>query len=196
LGTYKEPRGNYCPVGALLTLRLHRHGLSYAMLNSRPKIQNIVLSILAVLLLAGWLAPSSHAAGKLPRFATLRADKVNLRAGPGVRYPISWIFVRKSLPVEILAEFELWRKIRAQDGTEGWVHKSLLSGRRSAVITGKVRTLYRRANDDLPVLRAEAGVQAGLLSCKAKWCKLRVGGTEGWLKRNQIWGTYHDENFD
>jgi SH3-like domain-containing protein len=156
----------------------------------------VFLLALSGLLLTSWLTANANAAGNAPRFASLRADKVNLRAGPGVRYPISWIFVRKSLPVEILAEFELWRKIRSQDGTEGWVHKSLLSGRRSAIITGKVRTLYRRADGDVPVLRAETGVQAGLLTCKASWCKLRIGGTDGWLRRNQIWGTYKGENFD
>ena len=154
----------------------------------------MLLSILA--LAVCWIAETAQAQQKTPRFASLRADKVNLRAGPGVRYPISWIFVRKSLPVEILAEFELWRKVRSQDGTEGWVHKSLLSGRRTAVVTGRVRTLFRRAKGDVPVLRAEPGVQGRLLACQKNWCKLQIGGTEGWLKRNQIWGTYIGENFD
>ncbi|MBT3700232.1 MAG: hypothetical protein HOG12_01865, partial [Alphaproteobacteria bacterium] len=73
----------------------------------------VFLLALSGLLLTSWLTANANAAGNAPRFASLRADKVNLRAGPGVRYPISWIFVRKSLPVEILAEFELWRKIRS-----------------------------------------------------------------------------------
>jgi SH3-like domain-containing protein len=156
----------------------------------------IVPITLFVLVVTDLYVSTAVAEGKLPRFASLRADKVNLRAGPGVRYPISWIFVRQELPVEILAEFELWRKIRSQDRTEGWVHKSLLSGRRSAMVTGRVRTLYRRAGGNVPVLRAEPGVQARLLSCKADWCRLRIGGTEGWLKRQHIWGTYNKENFD
>ena len=162
----------------------------------RPNIAKGLLAGLALLFLATLVTPVAEAAGKLPRFASLRSDKVNLRAGPGVRYPISWIFVRKFLPVEILAEFELWRKIRSQDGTEGWVHKSLLSGKRSAVVIRKVRMLYRNAGGAVPVLRAEPGVQAGLLKCKENWCKLRVGGTDGWLKRNQIWGVYKGEDFD
>ncbi len=152
-------------------------------------------SILFVLLFC-WTAPVTEAAGKLPRFASLRADKVNVRAGPGVRYPISWIFVRKGLPVEIIAEFELWRKVRDIEGTEGWVHKSLLSGHRSAIVTGKVRTLYRRLNGSVPVLRAEAGVQGGLLACRDKWCRMRISGTDGWLRRGHIWGAYDAENFD
>jgi SH3-like domain-containing protein len=155
-----------------------------------------LLLVLSAILLSGWLVSSVHAQGKLPRFASLRSDKVNLRAGPGVRYPVSWVFVRKSLPVEILAEFELWRKVRSRDGTEGWVHKSLLSGRRSAIITGRVRTMYRRPDGDVPVLRAEAGVQGRLLTCKGNWCSLKIGGTEGWLRRNHIWGAYKGEFFD
>ena len=166
-------------------------------MHSHLSIRRITtLVTLAALLLVGWTTTKASAEGKLPRFASLRSDKVNLRAGPGVRYPISWIFVRQSLPIEILAEFELWRKIRSQSGTEGWVHKSLLSGRRSAVVTGKVRTLFRRAEGDVPVLRAEPGVQGRLMACKGNWCKMKIGGTTGWLKRQHVWGTYRAENFD
>ncbi|HKH69397.1 MAG TPA: SH3 domain-containing protein, partial [Reyranella sp.] len=62
----------------------------------------------------------------IPRFASLRSDEVNVRTGPGPRYPIDWVFKRKAMPVEIVAEFENWRKIRDWQGASGWVHQSLL----------------------------------------------------------------------
>ena len=143
-----------------------------------------------------WSWVATAAEGNLPRFVSLLADKVNLRAGPGVRYPINWIYLREGLPVEVIAEFELWRKIRDYEGTEGWVHKSLLSGRRTAIITRSTRTLYRRPGGTVPVLRAQAGVRGRLLACDGKWCRMRIAGTEGWLPRKAVWGVYAAENFD
>ena len=140
--------------------------------------------------------PRSLAAGELPRFVSLRADKVNVRAGPGVRYPIAWVFLRQGLPVEIVAEFELWRKIRDRDSAEGWIHKNLLSGNRSAIIKGGIQTLFRRPGGTIPVLRAEPGVQGRLLACQKTHCRLRIAGTEGWLRRKNLWGVYGHEIFD
>ena len=159
-------------------------------------LAHVLTLVLLMSLSLTWHTHQADAAGKLPRFVSLRADKVNLRVGPGVRYPISWIYARKNLPVEIVAEFELWRKIRDREGTEGWVHKSLLSGRRSAIIGRGVQTLYRRAAGTIPVLRAEGGVQARLLACQKSYCRLRIAGIDGWIERSKIWGVYPNEVFD
>lgn len=142
------------------------------------------------------VASRAQTAGELPRYVSLRADKVNVRVGPGVRYPISWVYLRKGLPVEIVAEFELWRKIRDRDSVEGWVHKSLLSGNRSAIVRGGVQTLFRQAGGSVPVLRAEAGVQGRLMACNKSHCRLRIAGTDGWIARQKIWGVYPGEVFD
>ncbi|MGH7088184.1 MAG: SH3 domain-containing protein, partial [Stellaceae bacterium] len=88
---------------------------------------------------------SATAAAKdetLPRFESLRADLVNLRAGPGTSYPIQWVYQRRGLPVEVTAAFDVWRRVRDSDGTEGWVHERMLTRRRDAVVTGAVRTLH------------------------------------------------------
>ena len=80
----------------------------------------------------------------IPRFASLKSDEVNVRTGPGPRYPIDWVFVRKTMPVEVLAEVDTWRKVRSLDGTEGWVHQSMLTGRRTAIVIGsETRRLYK-----------------------------------------------------
>ena len=99
---------------------------------------------LVVLLAARAASPACAQAGRstglpLPRFVSLAADRVNVRFGPGKQYPINWVFARKGLPVEIIEEFDTWRKIRDYDGEEGWIHSSLLSSRRTIMVTGDVR---------------------------------------------------------
>jgi SH3-like domain-containing protein len=98
--------------------------------------------LVAFLFLLGLLAGTACAeAGlALPRFVSLRSDEVNLRTGPGTNYPVEWVYVRRGLPVEIIAEFDNWRKVRDIEGTVGWIHKSLLSGKRMAVILGEEET--------------------------------------------------------
>ncbi|MDA0702039.1 MAG: SH3 domain-containing protein [Proteobacteria bacterium] len=130
----------------------------------------------------------------LPRFASLRADEVNVRTGPGPRYPVEWVFVRRNMPVEIVAEFDTWRRIRDWQGTEGWAHKSMLSGHRTVMMQGEVRTLRREPTEDSPaVARAETGVVGSLEACDSGWCRVEISGFEGWLKSNEFWGVYPDE---
>ena len=153
--------------------------------------------VLLVALLAGLAGQPGQAAQDLPHFASLRADRVNVRTGPGVRYPIAWVFVRQGLPVEITAAFELWRKIRDIDGEEGWIHTSLLSRERAAIITGEVRPLYRDPDAaSLPVALAEPGVMGRVLRCREAWCELAIGRIRGWTQRTSLWGVYPDEEIE
>ena len=133
----------------------------------------------------------------LPRFATLRTNEANLRTGPGTRYPIEWVFVHQGLPVEITAEYDIWRRIRDSEGTEGWVHKAELSGKRAAIITGATRDLHRRDDAQTPVLaHLEVGAIGQLLSCKITWCKVNFGGIKGYLRKGDFWGAYPNEGFE
>ena len=145
------------------------------------------------------LAPQCAAAATdlpTPRFVSLRADKVNVRTGPGVRYPIVWVFQRRGQPVEVTAEYDLWRRIRDVDGAFGWVHTSLLSGERSVVVAG-LSTLYRRPDGgSVPVARAEPGVLGRVLACSGAWCRLALGSLRGWTRRTNLWGIYPGEEFD
>lgn len=144
---------------------------------------------------AGDAKSAFHDSGlPLPRFVSLAADEVNARTGPGLRYPIEWVFRKKSLPVEIVREFDGWREIRDIGGDSGWVHKSLLSGERSVIITEEQRILRSRDNDDSkPLVRLEPGVVAALDKCDGNWCKISVGDYKGWLHRDQLWGVYAAE---
>lgn len=142
-------------------------------------------------------AVSSGASGQpLPRFASLRANEVNLRTGPGKRYPIDWVIKRQGMPVEITAEYDMWRRVRDHDGTEGWVHKATLSGKRMVLTIGAVHDLHRHDEDQSPVLaRLEAGVVGQLLSCGPEWCQLKFNDIKGYLRKNAVWGVYPHEVF-
>jgi SH3-like domain-containing protein len=128
----------------------------------------------------------------VPRFVALRSDEVNLRAGPGTRYPIDWVYKRRDLPVEILREFEVWRLVQDSDGIKGWVHQATLTGRRSFIVTGGDATLRRDAQDSASAVAVlKPGVIGHIRSCAANsdWCQIQVGDYRGYLKRSQFWGT-------
>ncbi len=157
---------------------------------------------LGVLLLAGLAGPPAlMAAGKgtglpLPRFVSLRANEVNLRTGPGVQYPVDWVYLRQSLPVEIIAEYGTWRKVRDWQGTQGWVHQSMVAGLRTFIVTGGTRTVRRKGDAGSPaVATLEAGVIGKLLSCPDLngWCRVEVDGNKGWLRRVDFWGVLRSE---
>jgi len=132
----------------------------------------------------------------LPRFAALRTDDVNMRAGPGFRYPIMWVYKRRGLPMEIEREFEVWRLVEDPDGTKGWVHEATLTGRRTFLVQGTDATLRARPNDDSrAVAILKVGVIGRIRSCDAgsEWCRVDVRDYSGYLKRSQFWGTLPGE---
>ena len=134
---------------------------------------------------------------RIPRFVTLRAEEANARTGPGTQYPIEWRFMRRGMPVEITGQFGQWRKIRDWQGAEGWVHQSLVSGRRAMVVTGIPRVLRRRAGEDAsPLAQVEPGVIGRLMECDPGWCRVEIQGYRGWLKRTEFWGVYPGEKVE
>ena len=131
---------------------------------------------------------------KPPYFVSLGASEVNLRTGPGVRYPIDWVYRRRALPVEVIGVFDHWRQIRDWQGTEGWVHQNMLSQRRTFIVTGERRLLRREPGAESAVVATvEAGVVGRLRSCSDDWCEVEIGGQRGWLARQEFWGTYPAE---
>lgn len=137
----------------------------------------------------------------VPRFVSLKTDKVVVRVGPNKNHDVKWLYQRVGLPVEITAEFETWRRIRDSDGTEGWVYHSLLSGRRTGVVTAKAKDAMVPVYDsaDLKgrvVAQLERGVQGSVKRCNAGWCKITGQGFDGWIQQDRLWGVYPDEKFD
>jgi SH3-like domain-containing protein len=134
----------------------------------------------------------------IPRYVSLADEKVIMRTGPGLRYPIKWIYQRQKLPVEVIQEFDTWRKVRDIDGDDGWVHQSLLTGIRTVMVKGENPvSLYREADDGSAVLaRFEPGVVARATSCAGTWCEVTSGGYSGFAQRKFLWGIYDSEDFD
>lgn len=134
----------------------------------------------------------------LPRFVSLKSDKVYVRTGPSVRYPIRWIYQRADLPVEIVEEFDVWRKIMDAEGEGGWVSQTLLSGERTALIKGDDLAPVREKPEESArmVARFEPEAIVKIESCEQGWCKVSAGGFKGWVARNLLWGIYENEELN
>lgn len=133
----------------------------------------------------------------IPRYVSLKSDEVNVRVGPGKRYPIRYVYRRAHLPVQIVEEFAHWRKIKDFEGTTGWTHKSLLDGKRTAMIMDKPQNLYPEPEvSSAPIVRAEPMVIATVKECLPDWCELEIAGTTAWIRKADIWGVDRAEVFE
>ncbi|MFS8037233.1 SH3 domain-containing protein [Xanthobacter sp. AM11] len=137
----------------------------------------------------------------VPRFVSLKADKVNVRNGPNKDHDVSWVFNRAGLPVEVTAEFETWRRIRDADGAEGWVYHSMVSLRRTALVAPwmKGETVAMRdapSSDARVVARLEPSVLGVVKSCDGKFCRLVGDGFDGFVQQSQLFGVYPGEKLE
>ena len=125
----------------------------------------------------------------VPRFVTLKFDEVNMRAGPGSEYPVLWQYKRTGLPMLVDAEFGVWRKVVDHEGTTGWMHGSVLSLRRMALIVNGTARVHKDPDESSKVVAvAERGALIELQSCPASWCKISTGNLRGWVSRDALWG--------
>lgn len=131
----------------------------------------------------------------LPRFASLASSEVNVRTGPSTDHPIRWVYTRSGLPVRIVEEFDVWRRIEDPDGESGWTHSSLLSVRRSVMVQGDgLQSLRRSADAEARVVaEVEPGVIGSFQGCEGQWCRIEVDGERGWLPKGALWGVTADE---
>jgi SH3-like domain-containing protein len=167
----------------------------------RMRLRGFVLGLLLLCGAApigGGPGPALGGVTKLPvpRFVSLRTNQVNFRAGPGFQYPVSWIYQRDGLPVEIIGEFDVWRQVRAPDGGTGWVHEATIRARRTFYVTAQQAVL--RANPDTssaPVAYLNQGVEGDIISCDAvsDFCKVAAGHAAGYLAREDFWGVFPGE---
>ena len=170
-------------------------------------IASIRAALAALLALGG--ATLAAAAGNdaitsglpVPRFVSLKADRVTVRGGPDKAHDVAWIYTRTGWPVEITAEFENWRRIRDCDGAEGWVYHSLLSGKRMAAVQLKSKSdlaaLYQGPDTRAAVLaRLQVGVLGSVKRCTGTWCQISGEGFAGWIEQSALWGVYPDEKIE
>lgn len=167
------------------------------------------LAALLLVVSVGIAAPAVRAQGNgepargaitnlpLPRYVSLKTDEGNARRGPGLTHRIDWVFRRAGMPLRITAEYENWRRVEDAEGAGGWMHYSLLSGGRTALVNIPMLDLRNQPQENAPVvLQAEAGVVARLLECRADWCRMLVSNEKGWAPKSAIWGVERDEVFD
>lgn len=165
----------------------------------------LALSLAARPGLAANEIPTGKVSGlPVPRYVSLKTDRVNLREGPSKDHRTAWVFQRAGLPVEITAEYETWRRIRDAEGTEGWVLHSLLSGRRTALVMPWAKTgtqplsLYDKADERAKVVaQLQPNVIANVKSCREGWCRVIIGNdTSGFIKQERLWGVYPNETVE
>ena len=172
----------------------------------------IVWLLLALLtLIPPAFAQSGNPSGlPLPRFATTRSDPINVRVGPGTKYEVSWTYLKSVIPIEIIQEFDTWRKIRDVDGDEGWVHQNLLAGTRAgyaAPLMANGEVVVRAGQSDEANARARlgAGFKVIIKQCDGVWCDVtatsqdanpRSTSYSGYVRQEELWGVYPDEEFD
>ncbi len=164
-------------------------------------------ALLTIVLMAG----AARAAGDVavgpvsglpvPRFVSLKSDRVNVRGGPNKDQEVRWVYTRVGMPVEITAEFENWRRIRDWEGAEGWVYHSLLSGKRTAVVVPKLNAelvpLHESADAQSAVVaRLQSGVLGGLKSCDGTWCQFIGKNFSGFIQQERLWGAYPNEKVE
>ncbi len=137
----------------------------------------------------------------VPRFVSLKAGRVNVRGGPGDDYRVTWIFTKQALPVEVIAEYDTWRRVRDSDGSVGWVFHSLLSSKRTAVVSpwqkGDPIAIHANPTKDAAVTAyLQPGVLAAIDRCRDGWCNLTGKGFSGWVEQGHLWGVYPGEAVD
>ncbi len=133
----------------------------------------------------------------IPRFVSMKSGEGNVRRGPSLTHRIDWVFKARNMPLEIIGEFGHWRRVRDRDGVGGWMHYSLLSGARTAIIETDLTALHARPNAAAQVnAYLEAGVIARIDACNGSWCLLRADGEKGWAPYGTFWGVYAGEVVD
>jgi SH3-like domain-containing protein len=188
------------PVGPLLPVsRFLRAALSLV----------LAALMLATGPLAAFAAAENPSGLPVPRWVTTRSNPINVRLGPGTKYGIAWVYLKSGMPVEIIQEFDIWRKIRDVDGSEGWLQQNLLQGKRAAIVKpadGANVALYSSADEN-------SGVRAWLVpkfrvdlrECDGTWCRATAtvrptsGGAhnyDGFVRQDALWGVYTGETFD
>ena len=151
-------------------------------------------------------APQNTAVGPsglpLPRFVSLKSGRVNLRIGPGLSYSVDWMYMKPGLPMEIVQEYDNWRRVRDSEGAEGWINQSLLSGRRTAIAApwqkgkaSEIALLSKPERDSRAVAILEPGVIGTIKQCDGDWCQMTFDGNIGWISQSLVWGAYPGEQF-
>src|SRR6056297_94285 len=179
----------------------HKNPAQVSRRNRKIQMKTSLALAVAVALMAGGIAQAQERGPvtnlPLPRFVSMKASEGNVRRGPSLTHRIDWVFKRKDVPLEITAEHGHWRRVRDRDGAGGWIHYSLLSGARTAIVEeDMLELLSQPADGAMVVARLELGVIAHLEECNTDWCEVTAGGYDGWTRKAYLWGVTPGETLD
>jgi SH3-like domain-containing protein len=152
-----------------------------------------IAAIFLMLSLTAAAAPSP----KILRYVSLRADKAYLRQGPSYAHRVLWVYRHRGYPFAVIAQFDVWRRVMAADGTVGWMSAAMLSDERTVLVTGKGRAkIYEKPGGRKVVALADPGAIGGLRACTRTACHIRGEDVDGWISKSRIWGVGANEVFD
>ena len=130
----------------------------------------------------------------IPRYVSLKTNEANARRGPSLSHKIDWIYKRQNMPLEIYAEYENWRRVRDFEGLGGWVHYTLLSGKRYVLIKNELLEMRLLPSVESQVIAKVPQFNiANLDKCNKDWCRIIDNGYKGWVQKSEIWGVYNNE---
>jgi len=138
---------------------------------------------------------SVRGSGKeIPRFVSLKHDKAYMRKGPSRDHPIEWVYIVKGLPLKVVSEYEVWRKVIDSNGTTGWMHHTQLSRKRIIEVTSSNLELRKKPKLDSEVIAiAEVGALLNIERCDKTWCRLSHETFKGWAPRDGYYGLLENE---
>ena len=145
------------------------------------------------------LASAASAQDKpVPYWASLASGEAMMRTGPARTYPGIWLYKRRDLPVRVLKRFESWRLIEDSEGAKGWMLSTMLSDRRTALVTGtSPRPVHAKPDEGSRVrYLAEPGVVGSISDCADGWCHIQIGPREGSIRVGDLWGVAPGETVD
>ena len=150
-----------------------------------------------MILALGAPALAQPQSGKVLRYVSQRTDKAYLREGPTFQHRVLWQYRHRGYPFAVIAQFDVWRRVRTSDGTTGWMSASMLTDQRTVLVTGKGRAKITASADGGKVVAlADPGAIAALKSCTREACQIKGEGIDGWITKARIWGVERDEVFD
>jgi SH3-like domain-containing protein len=128
------------------------------------------------------------------RYVSQRSDKAYLREGPTYAHKVLWVYRHRGYPFAVIAQFDTWRRVRAADGTLGWMSAAMLSDQRTVLVTGQGRVKITAESGKVVAL-ADPGAVAGLKACTRDACHIHGEEIDGWIPKSRIWGVGADEVF-
>jgi len=128
---------------------------------------------------------------EVPRYVSLKYSASNGRTGPTNAHPVKWQYKRRGLPLIIVAETEIWRKVRDVNGDESWMKRQLLGNKRMVLVRSAIIIRAKPRSDAPKRAFAAKGALLELDTCNAKgWCRIidQKRNLSGYALRSMLWG--------